>query len=263
MRPLGLGHFTFLSLPPAELVRMARAAGFDMVGLRFHPVAPGQKHWLPDGAALVELGRVLRGENVALYDVEAVVIDASLAPEALVPMMDAAAELGGRRINTCADRFDGLQARFAEVCSLARERGLGVDIECMPWRGIDTPQACLDLIAASGAENAGYLVDALHHTRCGGAATDLAGMDPRHIASVQLCDAPATGPNDTDALIAEARGGRLLPGQGGLPLSEIVAALPDTAIFSVEIPSATDTRPALDRARAIHAATAALFQDTP
>ena len=259
-RPLGLGHFTFLTLPPVELVRLARATGFDFVGLRFHPVAPDQLHWLPDAVGLRELRRVMEGEGIDLYDIETVVIDNDFAPKSLIPALDAAAALGAKRINTCADRFDGLPDRFAELCTLAGERGLGVDIECMSWRGINTPDACLGLIADSGADNAGYLVDALHHVRCGGTEADLAAMDPARIASAQLCDAPIVAPTGTEALIAEARGQRMIPGDGGLPLAGILAALPRHTILSVELPSADDTRPPLQRAQSIHRATTALLE---
>jgi sugar phosphate isomerase/epimerase len=260
MKSLGLGHFTFLQLSPVELVRTARAAGFDFVGLRFHPVAPGQLHWLPDAPGLRELARVMQGEGICLYDIETVVIDANLDPETLVPAMDATATLGGKRVNTCADQFDGQAAAFTRVCELAQERGLGVDIECMAWRGVDSPLACLDLIDRSGARNAGYLADALHHVRCGGSPEDLSTVLAGRIISAQLCDAPATRPTGTEALIAEARGGRLLPGEGGLPLRRLIAALPEVTELSVEVPSASDPRPPLDRARAIHAATMRLLE---
>jgi sugar phosphate isomerase/epimerase len=259
-RPLGLGHFTFLSLPPVDLVRLARASGFDFVGLRFHPVAPGQLHWLPDEADQRELRRIMQGEGIGLYDIETVVIDASLRSGILIPAMDAAAALGARRINTCADRFDGLADRFAEVCQLAAERGLGVDIECMAWRGIDTPQACLDLIAESGASNAGYLMDALHHVRCGGTVAGIAATDPARIVSAQICDAPAAAPEGNAARIAEARGQRLIPGEGALPLVDLLGALPGHAVLSVELPSTADGRPPLERARAIHRATMTLLE---
>ncbi|MCA0962512.1 sugar phosphate isomerase/epimerase family protein [Salipiger bermudensis] len=262
-RKLGLGHFTFLDLSPTELVRLARQSGFDFVGLRFHPVAPGGLHYLPATQDVSELRRVMEGEGVALYDIETVVIDRTLDPRSLIPAMDAAAELGGRRVNTCADLFDGLPDRFAQVCALAQERGLGVDLECMAWRGIDSPQACLELIDQSGASNAAYLVDALHHLRCGGTPQGIAAMPEGRVVSAQLCDAPAKRPSTTDDLIAEARGGRLLPGEGGLPLREIVAALPAETIVSVELPSADDPRPPAERARAIHSATTALLEGQP
>ena len=262
-RSIGLGHFTFLDLAPVDLVRLARQSGFDFVGLRFHPVAPGALHYLPDARALAELGRVMEGEGIALYDIETVVIDHDLDPEDLIPAMDAAARLGARRVNTCADLFDGLPDRFAQVCAIAADRGLGVDLECMAWRGIDSPNACLDLLCESGAPNAAYLVDALHHIRCGGTPGGIAAMPPGSVVSAQLCDAPALRPTAMDDLIAEARGGRLLPGEGALPLREIVDALPRETIVSVELPSSDDRRPPVVRARAIHAATTDLLKGLP
>ncbi|HSF93292.1 MAG TPA: sugar phosphate isomerase/epimerase [Paracoccaceae bacterium] len=260
MREIGLGHFTFLGLSPIELVRLARQSGFAFVGLRFNPVMAGALNWLPDAKGLRELSEVMQGEGVRLHDVETVVIDAGLDPKSLIPAMDAAAFLGGKRVNVCADHFPGLTETFAQIHKLARTRGLGLDLECMAWRGINTPMACLDLIARSGAEGAGYLADALHHTRCGGSPKDIALMDPNRLMSAQLCDAPRSAPQGTEAMLAEARGGRLLPGEGGLELTEIIRALPDSTVISVELPSATDTRPPLERARAIYAATRSLME---
>jgi sugar phosphate isomerase/epimerase len=257
---LGLGHFTFLDLSPVELVRLARASGFDFVGLRFHPVAAGQRHWLPDAAGLAELQAVMAGEGIGLYDIETVVIDENLDPESLRPALDAAAQLGGRRLNTCADRFERLAETVARICALAAEVGMGVDLECMAWRGIATPEDCLALIADSGAANIGYLFDALHHIRCGGTAEGLAAIPRQYLRSAQLCDAPAQPPSSTERRMAEARGERLLPGEGGLPLAALLKALPADATLSVELPNIADMRPPLVRAQAIHAATAALLK---
>lgn len=262
-RALGLGHFTFLHLPPIELVRMARRAGFDFVGLRFHPVASGALNWLPDAAGLRELASVMQGEGIGLYDIETVVIDQALEPATLVPAMEAASALGGKRVNVCADVFPGLGETFARISDLAADRGLGLDLECMAWRGINTPGACLDLIESSGVSNAAYLVDALHHSRCGGTPADIARMPAGRVVSAQLCDAPATAPSGTEALLAEARGGRLLPGEGGLDLAGIVEALPAGAVISVEVPSARNQTNEFERAREILEATHALLARKP
>jgi hypothetical protein len=57
------------------------------------------------------------------------------------------------------------------------------------------------------------------------------------------------GPGETPTLIREARRGRLLPGEGVLPLAELVAALPDTVPLAVEAPCwATADLPAVERA---------------
>lgn len=260
MPSLGLGHFTFLDLSPSDLVRTARGAGFDFVGLRFHPVAPGALTWLPDSAGLKELRRVMAGEGIALYDIETIVIDKTLDTDGLIPALDAACDLGARRVNVCADVFPQLGETFAKICELAASRAVGVDLECMAWRGINTPRACFDLIAEVGAENSGYLVDALHHSRCGGTLHDIVKAPACRLISAQLCDALVVSPRSIEGLLAEARGGRLLPGDGGLNLAGIMRALPKETVISVEVPSATDPRPPLERARAIFTATASLFE---
>ena len=58
------------------------------------------------------------------------------------------------------------------------------------------------------------------------------------------------GPTDTPSLVREARTGRLLPGEGVLPLKELVAALPPGLPLAIEAPCrATADLPALERAR--------------
>ena len=263
MKALGLGHFTFLDLDPVALIRLARASGFAFVGLRFHPVAPGQLHYRPPpgSAAMTALRRAIADEGVGVYDIETIVLDAGFDPDALRPVIDAAAEVGAERLNVCAEDWDrgALVTLFGRLCDLAGAAGIGVDIECMAWRGIDTPGKCLEVIEAAGRPNAGVLVDALHLDRCGGTPAEVAAMPPARVVSAQLCDAPRGRPKRAEALIAEARGGRLMPGAGGLPLAELVAALPEHTVVSVEAPMARDDRPPPLRARHIRDATMRLL----
>src|SRR5436853_388762 len=68
------------------------------------------------------------------------------------------------------------------------------------------------------------------------------------------------GPGDTPALIREARTGRLLPGEGALPLRDLVAALPATAPLAVEAPcrALADLSP-VERAKRAYQALSALL----
>ena len=110
--------------------------------------------------------------------------------------------------------------------------------------------------------NASVLIDALHFSRSGGLPAHVAQVDPSLLQYAQICDAgpDMPGPTDTPALIREARTGRLLPGEGVLPLRELVAALPDTVPLAVEAPCrATAHLPAVERARRAHHAFSALL----
>ena len=94
------------------------------------------------------------------------------------------------------------------------------------------------------------LIDALHFSRSGGMPSDIGNVDASLLRYAQICDAVADIPTAANDLIREARTGRLLPGEGALPLRELVAALPETIPLAVEAPvRATAGLPALERAR--------------
>ena len=118
-----------------------------------------------------------------------------------------------------------------------------------------------EMVARSKRSNAYVLIDALHFSRSGGLPAHVATIDPARFRYAQICDAgpDMPGPTDTPALVREARTGRLLPGEGVLPLKELVAALPRICRWpsrrrAVRPPSL----PALERARRAYRALADL-----
>ena len=79
---------------------------------------------------------------------------------------------------------------------------------------------------------------------------------------MQLCDAPAARPTDTETLLHQARAERLMPGDGGLDLRGILRTVPPDLPVSLEIPMRTLTRtmPALERTRQMLAKTRRLLE---
>jgi sugar phosphate isomerase/epimerase len=70
-------------------------------------------------------------------------------------------------------------------------------------------------------------------------------------------------PTEPPELIREARTGRLLPGEGVLPLAALVKALPATTPLSVEAPvRATAGLPALERAHRAYRTMRELLDNT-
>jgi sugar phosphate isomerase/epimerase len=258
MPPLGLAHFTVLEAPPLDLVMLAASTGFAFIGLRLgalcYEIAPGSQ-------AMRAIRARLDGEGVRIHDIEVVTIGADFVAARLAPVLAAAGELGARRLSVCGDEPDPARmvASFAELCELASVFGMGVDLECMAWRRVGSLPAAVRVVRAAGRPNGGVLVDALHLARTGGAPDDLRQVPAELIVSAQLCDAPAARPASEEAIIHEARAGRLLPGHGELPLCELLAALPAHAAISVEVPIA-GSQPPERRAREIHAATRALLE---
>lgn len=259
---LGLAHLTALEVPPIDLVGIAARAGFGLIGLRLHPAHPGGVAYaLPPGSvALAEMRRRLDGEGVGVHDIEFVTIGPDFAAAAIVPVLEQAAALGAACISACGDDPDPARqaAGFAALCEAAAGYGLGVDLEWMGWRPVATLADALRTVRAAARPNGAILVDALHLIRNGAAPTDLRGLDPALIRTVQICDAGATPPATREAIIAEARGGRMLPGTGTLPLRDLLDVLPDHAVLSCEIPMANPPPPD-ERAKQVFAATARLF----
>jgi sugar phosphate isomerase/epimerase len=238
--PLGLAHFTVLEVPPLELVSLAAGIGYASIGLRLYPAFPGAPFYeLPAGTAHSQQMRSrLRDEGIQVHDIEFVTLDADFSAARLEGVLEAASALGARRLSVCGDDPDRarLTANFASLCDLAAQYVLGVDLECMAWRQVASFADALEVVSAANRPNGGLLVDALHLSRSGGSPTDLRTAPARLIRSAQLCDAVAVRPTTREDLIKEARSGRLPPGQGVLPLRELLAELPAGTALSVEVP---------------------------
>jgi len=264
-QPVGLGHLTVLELPPIELLQLAAAVGYAAIGLRLYPAFPGSPCYeiAPGSALMREMRRRIEGDGVAVFDIEFVVMEGDFVPDRLTPILETAALLGARRLSVCGDDPDRARmvANFAALCDLAAGFGMGVDLECMAWRRVANLADAVQVVLAAGRPNAGVLVDALHLARTGGNPTDVLAMPPGLIAAAQLCDAVATRPIGHEAILREARSGRLPPGEGALPLVELLDALPDATILSVEVPMAA-AGSAEERARRILQATRRLFQQS-
>ncbi|MGE8059653.1 sugar phosphate isomerase/epimerase family protein [Pseudomonas sp. NPDC089547] len=262
MNGLGVAHLTALELPPSVLVRQARCAGFSAVGLRLHPVMPGALGYpvAAGSQAMRELRAVLAGEGVRVTDIEFV----SLTPQTRVAdyqaLLAAGAELGAASLTVSGDDDDvaRLTGNFAALCEMAHGHGLRVDLEFMRWRPVATLQQACAVVTGAGQHNGGVLVDALHLFRSGGQVADIAAINPHLLRAVQLCDAPLLAPAH-ELIIPEAREGRLLPGQGQLPLAALLAALPGDVCISVEVPSAG--LPAVQRLQAAAQVTHAWLHD--
>ncbi|MGY6248066.1 sugar phosphate isomerase/epimerase family protein [Bosea thiooxidans] len=261
-RPLSIAHFSCIDVPPLEFVQLAGEIGYAAVGLRLHPAFQGAPFYTlrPGSAEMRSVKAALQQAGVAVYDIEFVVIDEAFAVSGLLPVLESAGELGARRLSVCGDDPDG--GRFTDnltaLAALAGEFGMSVDLEIMPWRRIGTLTAAVAAAEATLRTNVGILIDALHLSRSGAVPADVANVPKDLIHSVQLCDAVAGCPADNAALVAEARGGRLLPGQGALPLQDLLDVVPSDASLSVEVPNAG--LPAEQHAKALFDVTIALFE---
>jgi sugar phosphate isomerase/epimerase len=131
----------------------------------------------------------------------------------------------------------------------------------MPWTDCKSFAQGVRIVAAAGHENGGILIDPIHFDRAGGDAGEISGVPRARFRYMQLCDAPAERPTDTEGLLHQARAERLMPGDGGLDLTGILRAVPADLPIGLEIPMETLARtvPAVERTRQMLAKTLRLL----
>jgi sugar phosphate isomerase/epimerase len=267
-RRLSLAHLTVLDATPPELVTCAAAAGFRSIGIRLTAtpsVGVPPYDCLRDGPLLRETLSRLADTGVSVLDTEFLRFEPELPVGIPEGFLEVSARLGARHVLVMSAEPEEARTleRFGELCDRAAAYGLHVGLEFAIYTGVRTLAHAAELIARSGRTNASALIDALHFSRSGGVPADVSKIDPSLFRYAQICDAgpDMPAPTDTPALIREARTGRLLPGEGVLPLEELVAALPPDIPLAVEAPCrATAHLPALERARRAHRALTALVE---
>jgi sugar phosphate isomerase/epimerase len=264
-RPLSLAHLTVLDTTPPELVTVAAAAGFRTIGIRLTAtpsVGVPPYDVLHDGPMLRETLARLADTGVAVLDTEFLRFEPD-QPGVPEGFLEVSARLGARHVLVMSAEPDESRTldRLGDLCDRAARYGLHVDLEFAIYTGVRTLAHAADVVARSARANASVLIDALHFSRSGGLPAHVGQVDPSLLRYAQICDAgpDMPGPADTPALIREARTGRLLPGEGVLPLKELVAALPADVPLAIEAPCrATAGLPALDRAKRAYRALADL-----
>jgi sugar phosphate isomerase/epimerase len=260
---MALAPLGFLELDPPTLISVAGAAGFRFVTLRTAPAVPGGIHHplRPGSTELRGAAARLDDTGVAVLQVELVSLHRETDVPGARPLLESGAELGATRLVVSGDDADlsVVSAKLAEIADLAAEYEITVDVEFMPFRELGTLGQALDVVAAAGRDGVAVMVDALHLARSGGGPADVAAADPRLLRVLQVCDAPLLAPAPS-LLAVEAREGRLLPGDGALPLDALLAAMPGDAVWAGEVPMAGRHLSPAERARAIFEATFRLVE---
>jgi sugar phosphate isomerase/epimerase len=197
---LALSPTTLPDTPPLEYVEAASAAGYDAVGLRLHRSPLFAFHPVAGNPSLVrELKRTLAGSGLGVLDI----LSFYLQPVTNIEAFAAPLELGA----------------FAVIRPLA------------------TLGQTLRLLADADRENAVICLDPLNHIRGGGTVAELRAVDPRLLPYAQISDG-VLGPGEPnpEELGRMSPNQRRLPGEGTLPLHEILDALPSGTPLSVELP---------------------------
>jgi sugar phosphate isomerase/epimerase len=266
--PLGPNDLVLCSgtLRAASLTEKCAAAvagGFSALTLWPTDVARAKR----EGLSLVDVKRMIADHGLAVADLDALLV--WLPGEPLPPNLPTEAEfyeiadgVGARSLNAvqgfgASVDVDRAAEALAGVCDRAREYGLLVTIEYLPWSGIPDAATALAIVERSGRANAALLFDTWHTFRGPSDDAQLEKIPGARIGSVQINDAPA---QPGDNLIAETLSARLLPGEGAIPLVRWLDAIGSTAPIGVEVfSSALDALPPVEVGRRCGAAARAVL----
>lgn len=243
-RDYSLAYLTSRRCDPVQALQVAAATGYQSVGLRLWPNAPGapQQHLLGHPEVLRETLAAQRDTGVQVFDLEIVRLDEHFEIQGGASqwqaLFEAAAALKAKAILVAGDDTEPqrLSQHYGQLCAALKPYGLSANLEFMPWTAVPDARAALRVVAQAGSpENAGILIDALHFGRSNTTLDDIRAIPRQLLHYAQLCDAQAGQHFSTEQMIHTARCERCLPGQGSIDLKGLVAALPADLPLSVEI----------------------------
>ncbi|MDJ0412979.1 sugar phosphate isomerase/epimerase family protein [Rhodococcus opacus] len=239
--PLGLAALTVLDTAPLQQVDLAEKHGFDTIGIRLLPAAPGTTAYPlhEDDAALDALVRRLDDSPIEVFDLEIIRLGADFDPKSYVPLLEAGARLGVKAVLVGGDdrdrsRLTDSYARLAELCA---QYGIVASLEFMPWTAVPDATTAVEIVSQADGPARSVLVDGLHVGRSSTTLDDLAAIPREWLHYAQMCDGSVPAPTDDAELIRQAREERLVPGSGGIPLADIWATLPAGLPVSIELPN--------------------------
>src|SRR3954468_19540682 len=228
---------TLQDTPPLDYIDATIAAGYDGIGLRVHR-SPGLPfHPVVGNAALIREMRA-RLNGFPVFDLYSFYLEPATGVSAFAPALELVASLGAKYATVMGADTDWSRQRdnFIRTCDLAKQFDLVCSLEFAVIRPLATLPQTVQLITEAKRE-AVMCIDPLHLARSGGIPADIKALDPKYFPYAQISDGVLDPSEPNPAMFGKlGLGTRAMPGEGKLPLREIIAALPRNIPLSVELP---------------------------
>jgi sugar phosphate isomerase/epimerase len=236
-----LAQLTVLGCAPPELIYIASMTGYDNVSIRpIYMGLPGEPNYdlASNKVMFKQTKRALAETGLKLLDIELARVYDGMDPKRYLPAMEVAAELGGKHVLSSiwtTDRNFYIE-KFGEICDLAKQFGLTVDLEYVPIAGVFDLAGAVDVIRSVNRENAGLMIDIHHFQRAKDKVEDLLKLPREWFHFAHLCDAPSEIPTERDEMTRILREARSYVGEGGINVSSIINSMPQMP-YSIELPN--------------------------
>lgn len=239
-------------LPEHDAVTVARAAvaaGYSDAGLMVRPDA-----W--DPAWEDELLQLKTEHGLGFLDVEVLWVPAGgQLDESHKMIVDVGGRLGAEHLLVVSDEANPamLMPALEQISQWCAAYAIKPMLEFLRITQVCSLAQARELLATSAEHNFGILLDALHLARSGELFA-LPALAPGAHPYIQLCDGPRECAHDQQSLLTDALDLRSAPGEGELPLWDLLHALPGAVPLSMEVRSRRyreDYPDPVERARAV------------
>lgn len=242
MDRLGIEMLSVFGMPPVEYVELTADLGCRYITTGLAGFAPLKNSAYPpfslrdDHQLRRELLAAMDDRGVSISLGEGLLIAPGVDIRSYAADLDIMAGLRIPRINTVS--LDPDRARtfdeLAGLTALAAERGIATCIEPVVGLSIADLPTALAAVTYVDRDEISLLIDTMHVSRFGASADDLRSLPQERIGYIQLCDTTLQPRMKNYA--EEAMYERLAPGEGELPLADILTALPDDRVVGLEVP---------------------------
>jgi sugar phosphate isomerase/epimerase len=242
MNPITLAPPSLRNATTLQLLDAAAAAGFDGVGLRLLKARAPEHSFEPvigNPALIAQIKQRLRDNGLSVLELYSFYMTPVVDFDAIAAAMEVGADLGAKY--AVALGYDEDRGRmcdtFGRMCDLAKPFGLTVTLEYAPVPECrpTTLEQAVSLLREANRPNSGMMPDPAHVLRAGDAIADFKAVDPKYVPFCQICDFEVVGEEFLATLnrkVPKIR--RRLTGEGILPVSEWMDALPPGIPISVE-----------------------------
>ena len=244
-RHISLGFLTVVDASPPDMVSIAAEAGYQGVSLMAGPMfmAPNADIGAPvpslveDDALRRETVQRAKDTGVTLDLMEGFILSPTFDLERCRIVFDLTAGMGISQMGLLdADPDRGRAAEsLSAMCEMAAARNMGICLEFHSRYYPPSSAAGAELVASGRYPRVTLVVDALHLARGGETPADVAKIAPEFIGCTQISDGPATVA-DTKAYAYESVYERQIPGEGALPLTDLLQAIPARLPHFLEVP---------------------------
>jgi sugar phosphate isomerase/epimerase len=245
MGRLGIEMLSVFGMPPIEYVHLTADLGCRYITTGLVGFAPLTNSGYPpfslrdDHRLRREFLAAMDDRGVSISLGEGLLIAPGIDVRSYAADLDIMAALRIPRINTVSLEPDRARSfdELAVLTASAAERNIMTCIEPVVGLSIADLPTALAAVEYVDREEISLLIDTMHVARFGATADDLRRL-PAHLTGyVQLCDTTLRPTmKNIKNYAEEAMYERLGPGEGELPLADMLAALPDDCVVGLEVP---------------------------